>query len=193
MELDYCIKSVANAVTLSRDGGRAVASTATLDRHDEIILPSAFAKRIGAYLRNPVLLAAHTNVTWSGAPSVIGRAADLRLTDLDLSFLPEFAPTTNGNDWKILYEGGFASAFSVGIIPFAGEYRKIKKGEGKRTVYVYTDVELVEISAVPVGANPDALMQSFGSKSLKRFIDDRIEAAFEQYAMRRMTSLFERH
>ena len=47
-------------------------------------------------------------------------------------------------------------ALSVGFIPLEWEYQE---RNGKR-VYVYTRVELLELSCVPVGANPEALSRS---------------------------------
>jgi len=137
-----------------------LASTADVDRDNEIILPSAF-KNLDMYLKtNPVILLGHE---YRGLP--IGKAVDGKITDKALVLEIEFADTELGNEVKYLYENGFMNAFSVGFIPKSWEMRENERGP----VRVYTEVELLEVSAVTLPANQFALMlrqaeNGFGKK-----------------------------
>jgi len=58
-----------------------------------------------------------------------------------------------------LYKGGFLSAVSVGFIPLQWENGTKEAGYRRK----YTEQELVEVSAVSIPANPNAL--ALGVKS----------------------------
>jgi len=137
-----------------------LASTADVDRDNEIILPSAF-KNLDTYLKtNPVILLGHE---YRGLP--IGKAVDGKITEKALILEIEFADTELGNEVKYLYENGFMNAFSVGFIPKSWEMQENERGP----VRVYTEVELLEVSAVTLPANQFALMlrqaeNGFGKK-----------------------------
>ena len=121
-----------------------VASTNGVDRDDEIILPSAF-KNLETFLKtNPVILWAHN---YSVPP--IGKATAGKISDNQLTLEIEFAETEFGKEVKYLYDNGFMSSFSVGFIP--KEWDRDPDGR-----LVFTEVELLETSAVPVPANAQA-------------------------------------
>jgi HK97 family phage prohead protease len=126
------------------DRYRIVASTDIVDRDDEIMLPSSF-KNLKNYLAtNPVILWAHN---YSVPP--IAKATDGKITDDQLSLDIEFAETEFGKEVKYLYDNGFMSSFSVGFIPKAWD----RDPDGR---LVFTEVELLEVSAVPVPSNAQA-------------------------------------
>lgn len=129
----------------------AVASTGTLDRDGEIVAPSAFLLHLDRYRKNPVILAAHTHRSADGRPTIIGSADRVEVKDGALEFDMRFSGTAVGQEWKKLFDEGHARAFSIGFIPKAGAFDKA------RGAYVWTEVELLEISAVAVPANPEAL------------------------------------
>lgn len=121
-----------------------VASDKSLDRDQERILPSAF-KNLKQYLaKNPVILFGHD---YSTPP--VGKATSGKITDNELILDIEFADTTFGKEVKYLYDNGFMNTFSVGFIPKNYEI----DNDGFKT---FTDAELLEVSAVPVPANPNA-------------------------------------
>lgn len=139
----------ADVVERSPDDNRytIMASTADEDRDGEIIEPSAFSRSLGPYLeKNPVILWAHN---WSMPP--VGKSIGGRLTDDGLQLDITFAETPFGNEVKYLYDGGFMSSFSVGFIPRNGS-------AGSDGVYHYDEVELLEVSTVPVPSNRGASM-----------------------------------
>lgn len=135
-----------------------IASTAAIDRDGESILPSAYAKGLASFKANPVILACHQHRLSSGSSPVIGSAVpeSIVITDRDLGFTMRFADTTLGQEYWSLYKDKHMRAFSVGFIP--GEYQDARV-DGK-TVRQYTAVELLEVSAVPVPSNPQALARA---------------------------------
>ena len=126
------------------DKYRIVASTGGVDRDDEIILPSAFKNLKNFLATNPVILWAHN---YSVPP--IGKATGGRIKDDMLTLDIEFADTEFGREVKYLYDNGFMSSFSVGFIPKAWD----RDPDGR---LVFTEVELLETSAVPVPSNAQA-------------------------------------
>jgi len=123
------------------------ASTGDVDRMEEIVEPSAF-KNLKDYLaRNPVILWAHD---YDRPP--VGKAVGGRIHPEGLVLDIEFAQTEFGREVEYLYREGFLNAFSVGFIP------KSPPQPNKEGQYVYTDVELLEVSSVPVPANAAATM-----------------------------------
>lgn len=137
-------KTIGAVLKRKDDQYTIVASSNDVDRDNEIILPSAF-KNLKNYLsNNPVILGFHDY--WSFP---IGKAKSGKTTDSQLILEIEFAETEKGKEAKYLYDNGFMNSFSVGFIPKEWDHDK----DGRR---VYTDVELLEVSAVPVPANAAA-------------------------------------
>lgn len=148
----------------------AVVSTKQVDRYGSIILPSAFSGTMDLYMLNPVIL-------WSHNPSAppIGRAVDYRITDEGLELEIEFAVNENpmaAQVWR-LYEGGYLKGFSVGgyMRGYVGSW---SSEELKATLpqyaqdalkagtcdFVITLMELLEVSACAIPANPGALKKA---------------------------------
>lgn len=137
----------------------AVASDESLDRHGETISINGWD--YGSYKSNPVLQWAHD---YSIPP--IGRANGLRIEERNnkkqLVFEPEFHEETElSKQIKTLFEKGYLKAFSVGFIPKDMEDNNIK------------EAELLEISAVPVPSNPNALVfaKSKGMNEVVKWIE----------------------
>jgi hypothetical protein len=84
----------------------------------------------------------------------------------------QFAKTQMAEEIFQLYKEGFMRAFSVGFIP-----KEWTDGDGEKVPRrTYTKWELLEYSAVPVPANPDALALAI-SKGLLQ--DDSLRKRFE--------------
>jgi HK97 family phage prohead protease len=125
----------------------ATASTGDEDRDEEFINPSGWD--LENFKRNPVLQWAHD---YTKPP--IGKVLDIKVVDDKLIFKPQFAKTTFATEIWELFKGGFLNAFSVGF--------KAQEKEGNK----FLKQELLEISAVPVPSNPNALVLA-RSKGLK--------------------------
>ena len=139
-----------------------VASTIDKDRDGDIILPSAFKKTLKSFKDNPVILSGHQHRLPTGSSPVIGSAIPetIEITDKDLRFTMRFADTDKGREHWTLYKDKHQRAFSVGFIPQKSE--DVRDENGKYSHTVYTQVELLEVSAVPVPSNRRALARAKG-------------------------------
>jgi len=105
----------------------------------------------------------HGVVLWdhdSSAPA-IGKNMDLSLKGepSKLHAVTQFAPTDFGKELFTLYEGGFMRDWSVGIS--IDESSLVKDGD--EVVALRTKRQhLMEYSATPIGANPEAVSQALG-------------------------------
>jgi len=136
----------------------AVASTGALDRENEIIEPGAWRESLDLYRTNPVILASHQHRLATGNSPVIGSAHQIGVEADALLFRMRFAGTALGTEYRQLYSEGHMRAFSVGFMPREGQWRDADREDGGTTrVWAHTRVELYEISAVAVPANPEAL------------------------------------
>lgn len=156
----------------------AIVSTASADRHGEVILPSAFTKHLDLYRTNPILAWSHplnAMCETPGPEKLIGRAVDIAVKEEGLWCKFKYAVEENETAalcWRMM-KGGFLRAFSIGGLPVDSvdsnsppekratlpmELReKLLSGEVSK---VYTEIELVEVSHCFVGANRDALVSA---------------------------------
>jgi len=155
--LTCAVKETDDSRVLVFDG-----STEGIDRMDEAI--NADGWELANYEKNPVFLWAHD---YSMPP--IGRSVktwiDKRVHRL--KFKIEFADAETypfADTIYRLFKGGFMNAVSVGFIPLEVEDRdddKDKKGKkAKQPRRRYIRQELLELSAAPVPANPEALQNA---------------------------------
>lgn len=152
-------------------------SDASLDRHEEIISLSAWAKRLKSYLENPILCWGHPLSPYknAGPEDLIGKAlwVEVRADGLWCKF--QYAVKENPRAALIwaLVSGGYLKAFSIGAIVWAcvycwdddeamanltaAEREALKSGA---CWCVITDAELLEVSQVFVGSNRSALARA---------------------------------
>ncbi len=123
-----------------------IASTNAKDRDGEIIMPSSVKNLSGYLAKNPVILWAHD---YSKPP--IGKAVSGKITENAVVLEIEFAETEFAKEIKYLYDNKFLNAFSIGFIP--KEWDRNSDGD-----LVYTEIEIIETSSVPVPANAEANM-----------------------------------
>jgi HK97 family phage prohead protease len=131
----------------------AVVSTSAVARDGAIIEVGGW--RLDAYARNPVVLWAHDDRSLPIARTVRTWAEDGALMQEH-----EFADHPQAQAVFELVRGGFVNATSVRWIPGKVEWRQAKGADGKsRDVLVFVDGhELLEVSYVPVPADPGALV-----------------------------------
>jgi hypothetical protein len=141
-----------------------VSSTATLDRYQEIIEPSGW--RLESYRRNPVFQNAHN---YGDILFTLGKAlvTEVRTVGAGQALCQriEFATEVNpvARIAYGLYSGGFLNAVSVGFIPIRWEVPDGTNGSNGTPGTAslprrrYVEQELLEVSAVAIPANPDAL------------------------------------
>jgi len=135
----------------------ALASTGDLDRDNEIILPTAFKELLPVYMKNAVVITSHQHRLQTGHSSVVGNVVKAWIDTRGLWVVIEFVKGTElGDEYWLLYSQKKQQAFSVGFVPLEWNF---EERDGQR-VRVYTKVELVELSCVPVGSNREALSRS---------------------------------
>jgi len=143
----------------------AVVSAPTVDRYEEIVVPSAFKKWLPLFMENPVLCAGHQYVGIdAGEPTVIGSWKSMEVVGDDetgsLVGVCQFADTPLAQRYWELYRSGHMKAFSVGWLTHEWQWREYELGDGvSKKIRVFTEVELIEVSAVAIPANRDALVR----------------------------------
>jgi uncharacterized protein len=149
-----------------------VASTATLDRYHEVIEPAGW--RLESYRRNPVFQNAHN---YGDILFTLGRAlcTEVRTVGGSPALFQriEFATEVNpvARIAYGLYKGGFLNAVSVGFIPLRWEDGGTERGTSERGASPrrrYLEQELLEVSAVAIPANPDALALGLKSGAVEK-------------------------
>ena len=128
-----------------------VASEESEDRLGDVVRADGWDLR--AYRRNPVFLWAHD---YTRTP--IGRSSWVAVEERRLTATLEFAPTAFAREVETLYRQRFLRAVSVGFRARAFAFRKGKDGAAQGIEY--KEQELLELSAVPVPANPHALAKA---------------------------------
>jgi len=131
-----------------------IGSTAHVDRYGDVIEVEGWDLK--NYQKNPVFLWAHD---YKQPP--VGKAVKVEKGDQGLLFQVKF-PTAEEYAFADtifkLYLGGYLRATSVGFQDL--EREPITDKEGKQTGWRYKRQELYELSAVPVPANPNALVMA---------------------------------
>jgi hypothetical protein len=155
---------------------KAVATTPALDRYGEVVLPRGAS--ITNFLKNPVLLEIHNYSKTS-----IGRVTDIKITDDSMICEFVFSEDQRGKELQAKYEAGDMSAFSIGFNPISkvrlyqpwddaptdlSEITVDLPDGTKQTVnlraydqipyVIHNNWDLLELSPVPVPANPEALL-----------------------------------
>ena len=131
-------------------------STGARDRMNESLDPDGIDMR--NYRKNPVVLWAHN---YEQPP--IGKAMWVKKEGDGIISKVKFASTAFAQEIFQLYKEGFLKAFSVGFIP-----KEIEEGDGeKQPRRTFRKWELLEYSAVPVPANPEALALAMQKGILK--------------------------
>jgi len=170
------IPGFSKGVNLANRTVDGIASTINLDRDGEVILPAAFKTTMDKFLGgNAPLLAAHSHRTGDGDPTQIGWVMEMRIERESVPCKFRFATSDAAEQWWKLASDpdGKGIAFSIGFRPIQWVYgtaaelarkfpelRKVFREAGladDARVRVFTEIELYEISAVPVPSNRESL------------------------------------
>lgn len=165
------LKAFVRAVSDTTEGllTGVIGSTAAVDRYGEVIDQSSWDLK--HFKKNPVILWAH-NLTLGEDRPPIGKATKVKVENGSLTFDIQFDMADPfAADIFRKYKEGFLSAFSVGFIP-----HKIQRSDSGDDAPILMDNELLELSAVPVPANPEALNQlrarSFKTRSWETMVKE---------------------
>jgi len=126
-------------------------TTNEVDRDKDIVETSGIDTK--SFEDNPVVL-------WAHDPSQppIGTVTDMERQPNMLLGTVKFADTSMGNEIFKLYADGIMKTWSIGFQGTSVDY--LKDAEGDITGYHFQKSELYELSAVPVPANPSALVRA---------------------------------
>ncbi|HTQ59961.1 MAG TPA: HK97 family phage prohead protease [Candidatus Solibacter sp.] len=145
-----------------------VASTGAPDRYSDIVEP--LGCDYSAYMQNPVVLFAH-----DASELPIGKTVSITKTAKAVECTVQFATADQNpiaeNVWK-LYKGGYMNAVSIGFRPLEME---MLMEDGQPTGMRFITWELLELSCVPIPANPEALAKTarlLGAKGFQPYAED---------------------
>jgi HK97 family phage prohead protease len=138
-----------------------VSSDETLDRYSEII--SASGWDLANYQRNPVFQNAHQ---YGDVIFTLGKALVTEVQGGQLRQRIQFATDINpmARIAYGLYRGKFLNAVSVGFVPIRWENGTDKTSYRRK----YLEQELLEVSAVGIPANPNALAMAYKSGAIEK-------------------------
>jgi len=149
--LDFEVKQVGDPKDRTLE---FVGSTSDVDRYGDVIEVEGWDLK--NYKKNPVFLWTHD---YKQLP--VGKAVKVGKSEKGLLFQVKF-PTVEeyafADTVYKLYLGGYLRATSVGFRDL--EREPITDKEGRQTGFRYKKQELYELSAVPVPANPNALIMA---------------------------------
>lgn len=152
------VAGIARAVVIERatDGAVSfIASSMDADRYGDTIDQAGWVT--DNFRANPVLLWAHSHdCPPVGKVGKIGPGVNGNLTASEITFTPAEMHAF-GDEVGQMVRGGFLNTVSVGFLPLEWEERYDK--EGRFLGYHFSRCELLEISVVPVPANPQALIE----------------------------------
>ena len=153
------------ALLRAPDEGRVVrfrASTPAVDRHGTIVRPEGI--RTEKFAKNPVFLWGHDGYGGLVPPdpeSVIGRVVAWEKSpeafDVDVEFAPAEVNPRAEMAFRLV-KAGFLNAVSIGFLPLRWHEERVPgEGGAEEVRVVYDEVELLEVSLVPVPSNPEAV------------------------------------
>ncbi len=171
----------------------AVANTLDVDRDGEVVVPKGAI--LDEFEKNPVMLNIHNH-----RKVPVGKVENITVNEEEVLFDFVFAPTEEGQEMKTLYDQGFMSAFSIGFIPqkflFISEDTpskytfEVANGEDftldlaryeKQPYGIIPLWEMLEISPVPVPANPAALLQRGVDEMVQKFAGSHSKSSLQIY------------
>jgi phage head maturation protease len=195
-------EALARAAIITRDAGMAesrsirfVASDESVDRYGDIIRADGW--KLANFKKNPVLLFGHQS-----RELPIGKVSEVGVVGKQLEATAEFMPAGMSDFadevWRAV-DAGFLNAVSVGFMPLSDPNYIFADDDpdhkGWPTGYEFIDQELLELSVVPVPANPQALAVARAlaiSESTQRRLfvaDDRAQARVAADHRRRTLTL----
>lgn len=179
----YCVgRVVEKGIDRANRRVTATLSTPTIDRYGEVVVRDAFAKSLPRFLDNPKFLAGHQSSTMDGSPTSIGHWIDVQIGERGLVGTAQFLPPGDelADKWWFRFEHGAQRTFSVGFIGHKAELREVEIDGVKKKVRHFVDAELLEVSAVELPANVDAVLMMLGAEASDAQQFDRMREAMEK-------------
>lgn len=160
---------------------RALASTDALDRDGDVMVAEGCITE--DFMKNPVMLFIHN---YRQVP--VAKVLNLEVGKGQVAFSFEFAETDIAKELKYLYDNDFMNAFSVGFYPKSrfqveddtpDKFKVEANGTSveidltkysERPRQLICAWELLEVSPVPVPANPEALLIRAKEDVIRKFV-----------------------
>ena len=155
---------------------KAIATTPALDRYGEVVLPKG--AMLDNFMKNPVLLEIHNY-----AKTSVGQVTKIDVTEKEMICEFVFSTCARGQELQTKYEAGDMSAFSIGFdpqnkvrlwfpwddapqdltevtvdLPDGTKQSVDLRGYDQIPYVIHTKWDLLELSPVPVPANPEAIL-----------------------------------
>ena len=137
-------------------------STGTIDRYGEIVEPEAFRRSLPQFMQNPAFPFGHSYDASSGHLPTVGYWKSLAIRNNSLVGTAWFKPRGLGEECWQDYNDGVLRSVSVAFLTRAWEMRELVVDGVTQRVRVFTDVDLIEISAVLIPANPEVRLRAAG-------------------------------
>lgn len=136
-------------------------SDETVDRYREVIAAAGW--KLDNYKKNPVVQNAHR---YGHVLDTVGKSLLTEVRGDHLFQRVQFAVDENpiAKITYQLYKGGFLSAVSVGFLPIKHEKGSQELGYNRR----FVEQELLEVSAVGIPANPNALKLGYDAGAVEK-------------------------
>lgn len=171
--------SVKAAKSLPYGQVEVIVSSSALDRHGETIQVNGINTK--RFMENPVILWAHD---YESLP--IGKAVKTWKSEGKLmariQFMTDILPFAD-----VVYQLILAGA--VNAVSIGGIVQEYGESKGKVDYSNITKMEMIELSVVPVGANPEALVLSksinIDEQTVKSYYDDFVKSATLETALDR--------
>lgn len=202
MPLDIAHPNITMAKFVQPSGGAEVAdiekrqmkfciSTDKADRDGDRVMQDGM--RHDKFMKNPIVLWNHNSYE-----PPIGRALKLEKGTNKTMAIAQFM-TADESEFADqvfkMYKGGYLSGVSIGFIPI-----DLSPSETKGERFVIKSCELIEFSAVPIPANPDALVQMKSSDCdpewyvewLEKSLDEKMYPEYNELMFKGFTLLTKR-
>lgn len=124
------------------------ASTSALDHDGDVVMPSAFAESLPAFIDNGPIYWQHEE-RFNPTAMPIGKTVDARIADNGVWIVARWAKTPQADEVRGLVLDGIVGRLSVGFVP--RQMRRDASG-----VNVISKADLFEVSVVALPANPEA-------------------------------------
>jgi hypothetical protein len=148
-----------------------VASDSSVDSYREVIRADGW--RFNQFKKNPVFVNSHD---YSDSANVFGRVVDMKIVGRSLVETVQWAIGVGHEKAEVAYnltKAGFLKAVSVGFWPvkivtkadaaYAAQMKELNIEAMTDVRTIFTEVEQIELSAVVIGANSNALACSIDS------------------------------
>jgi len=159
---------------------RGTANSGLKDRWNEVMPKSCW--NLDNYLKNPVVLYEHDTY------KPIGKVTEIYSTDSGLKFVAQIGKKGCGltplqQDIVKLVEQEVLKTFSVGFTPHDYDY------DNKTDTLIYQNAELLEISLTSIPMDANAIMDTYGYKSIKNFVSREDTIMIEKEIIEKIDSL----